>query len=180
MKIEITYYRASITEELNQVLKLQEDNLPKKLSISEKEKEGFLTVHHTFDILKQMNDACAHILAKHNDEVIGYALCMTKAFKAKIPVLIPMFNEIESVISKDTKYIIMGQICVSKDYRKQGVFRGLYEFMSKSLKSEFNVIITEVDTKNTRSLNAHKAIGFENMKTYKSNNQHWEIIGLEI
>ncbi len=75
MKIEITYYRASTTEELNQVLKLQEDNLPEKLSVSEK--EGFLTVHHTFDILKQMNDACAHILAKHNDEVIGYALCNT-------------------------------------------------------------------------------------------------------
>lgn len=174
----VTYHRASTTEELNQILKLQQDNLPQKLSISEKQKDGFVTVHHTFDILKQMNDACPHIIAKHNDEVIGYTLCMTKDFKTKISVLVPMFNEIELVVDKNVNYVVMGQVCVSKNHRKQGVFRGLYQFMSKSLKHDFNTIITEVDVENVRSRNAHKAVGFEHLKNYRSNNQLWEIISL--
>lgn len=180
LKTKITYHRASTTEELNQILKLQKDNLPQELSASEKEKEGFVTVHHTFDILKKMNDACPHIIAKYNNDVVGYALCMTTDFKTKISVLTPMFLEIESVISKNIKYIVMGQVCVSKNYRKQGVFRSLYRFMAQTLKPDFNVIITEVDAENTRSLNAHKSVGFKTLKTYMSQNQLWKIIHLDI
>lgn len=175
----VTYHRALTTEELNQILKLQQDNLPQKLSMSEKQKDGFVTVPHTFDVLERMNDACPHIIAKHNDVVIGYALCMTKVFKEKISVLIPMFNEIESVVPKNVKYVVMGQICVSKNHRKQGVFRGLYQFMIESLKQDFDTVITEVDVENLRSLNAHKAVGFGHLKNYRSNNQFWEIISLD-
>ncbi len=180
MKTNITYHRVSTIEELNQILKLQKNNLLQELSASEKEKEGFLTVYHTFDILKQMNDACSHIIAKHNNTVIGYVLCMTKDFKNKISVLVPMFNEIELVVSKNINYVVMGQVCVSKYYRERGVFRGLYKFMGESLKSNFDAIITEVDVKNIRSSNAHKAVGFKLLKNYMSNNQLWEIISLEI
>lgn len=180
LNTKITYHKASTIDELQQILKLQQENLPQELSAIEKEQEGFVTVHHTFNILKQMNDACPHIIAKHNGNVIGYALCMTKEFKTKISVLIPMFNKIESIISKDANYVVMGQICISKNHRKQGVFRGLYVFMAKALKLNFNIIITEVDSKNIRSLNAHKAIGFKSLKHYESNNQFWEIISLKI
>ncbi len=176
----ITYHRVTTVEDLNQILKLQQDNLPKELSASEKEKEGFVTVHHTFDILEQMNAICPHIIAKHNDVIIGYALCMTKDFKAKISVLIPMFNEIEPVILKNSNYVVMGQVCISRDYRKQDVFRGLYHFMAEVLKRDFDTIITEVDIENTRSLNAHKAVGFKHLKNYRSSNRFWEIISLEI
>lgn len=178
--INITYQRAKTIEDLNQILELQQRNLPKNLSSSEKESEGFVTVTHSFKLLKQMNDACPHIIAKHNGCVIGYALCMTTNFKAKIPVLIPMFNEIESVISKHLNYVVMGQICIDKTARGQGVFRSLYQFMAQELKNDFKAIITEVDIKNTRSLNAHKAVGFTPLKNYTSDNQVWEIISLAI
>ena len=127
-----------------------------------------------------MNAICPHIIAKHHDEVIGYALCMVKDFKAKIPVLIPMFNEMESIILKNSNYVVMGQVCISKDYRKQGVFRGLYHFMAEVLKRDFDIIVTEVDIENTRSLNAHKAVGFTRLKNYRSSHRFWEIISLEI
>ena len=73
----------------------------------------------------------------------------------------------------------MGQICIAKDYRSGGVFRELYQFMKQELKEEYNAIITEVDVKNTRSLNAHKAVGFKVLKNYRSNNQDWVIVILE-
>ena len=86
LKNNITYQRAKTTEELHQILALQQKNLSQHLSAEDKETEGFVTVKHSFDILKQMNDVCPHIIAKEHNDVIGYALCMTKDFKSKIPI----------------------------------------------------------------------------------------------
>lgn len=174
---EIKYCRASTDEELNQILKLQKQNLPKVLSNSEKELEGFVTVDHTFDILKQMNDSCPHVIAKEGHKVMGYTLCMHPKFADGIEILKPMFKEINKVIS-DHNYMVMGQVCVDFQYRKRGVFRGLYNFMKQELKETFNYIITEVDAKNTRSLNAHLAIGFKILKEYHADNTDWVIISL--
>ncbi|WP_242156234.1 GNAT family N-acetyltransferase [Aestuariivivens sediminis] len=176
----ISYQRAASDDELRQILALQQKNLPQSLSLKEREQEGFVTVVHSFELLKQMNAACSHIIAKYQGEVIGYALCMTKDFKLKIPVLIPMFNEIESVITDTSTYVVMGQICIDKHMRGLGIFRGLYEYMSRTLKNKFNMIITEVDIKNTRSSNAHKSVGFRLLTHYESNHQGWELIGLDL
>ena len=178
LKTKITYHRVETDEELNAILKLQSENLPQNVSVSEIQKEGYVTVHHTFDILKRMNNSHAHIIAKHNENVIGYALCMSKRFRNDISILAPMFNEIDAVVPNTLSYIVMGQICVSKKYRKQGVFRGLYHYMSEVLKPNFSVIITEVNTQNTRSSKAHHAVGFQHLKTYTSNGEVWEVISL--
>ena len=181
---EIIFTRAKTDIELKEILSLQRENLPQQLSQTDKVQEGFLTVQHTFELLKKMNSKCAHIIAKHDDKVIGYALCMLQEFKNDIPVLVPMFKQIDTQLKKQNKqhinYIVMGQICVSKNYRKQGVFRGLYLHMQKEMASEFDAIITEVDASNIRSSNAHKAVGFELLHEFTSNNQHWELILLKV
>ncbi len=183
MKTNITYHRASTTEELNQILKLQEKNLCHLISDEIKEKEGFVTLQHDFNMLKKMNDAYAHCIAKHKGKVVGYALSMLKDFKNDMPLLAPMFVEIDKVIkqqSGSSNYIAMGQICIDKKVRGQGVFRALYSYMAQELKNDFDAIITEVDTKNTRSSNAHKAVGFKLLKKYISNNELWEVIILKL
>lgn len=183
MSSEITYHRAKSIEELKAILKLQEENLRDLISDEVKQKEGFVTLQHDFDLLKQMNDACAHSIAKCNGEVVGYALSMLQEFKMDIPLLIPMFTEIDKTLkvqNLDINYIVMGQICIAKRVRGKGVFRELYNYMAGEFKNDFEAIITEVDTSNTRSSQAHKAVGFKVLKNYKSNNQLWEIISLEI
>ena len=174
----ITYQRATSDEELQQILELQQQNLPTVISSQEKKNEGFVTVSHTFEILKEMNDVCAHIIAKSEGRVIGYALCMHPKFADDITVLRPMFDEIETTLPKTENYITMGQICIDKAFRKQGIFRKLYETMQTSIRPEFGTIITEVDTKNTRSLQAHYAVGFIDIKTYRSGGQDWKLIRL--
>ncbi|MBT8273459.1 MAG: GNAT family N-acetyltransferase [Bacteroidia bacterium] len=172
----IIYKRAETAEELNQILNLQRINLPTEISNEEKQSEGFVTVHHDYDILKAMNDKCPHIIAKHSDKVIGYTLCMDRSFKNDIEVLKSMFGQIEKKIEKTISYIIMGQVCIDKAYRKQGIFRGLYQQMKSALKSQFDLIITQVDKSNIRSLNAHYAIGFKILYSYRSNEHDWEIL----
>ncbi len=172
----IRYTCVSTKEELEQILKLQKANLPTSISIKEKNIEGFVTVKHDMEILSNMNDIVPHILAKDESKVIGYALCMHPKFAERIAILKPLFSKIESLIKKETKYIVMGQICIEKEYRKKGIFRKLYRKMKKSMAPDYSTIITQVDSVNTRSLQAHYTIGFKLLKSYKADNHNWELI----
>lgn len=175
----VCYKRAESIKELQQIRSLQKENLVNKLSLEEKKKEGFVTVSHTLEVLEQMNIKCSHIIAKDNDTVVGYALCMHPMFANDVEVLKPMFVEIEKIFTKEYSFIVMGQICIDKKYRGKGLFRQLYATMKDALQPKFDAIITEVDVDNTRSLNAHYVIGFKDLTTYISNGQTWKLIVLK-
>lgn len=172
----ITYTIASKDEELHQILALQQSNLSESISSNEKQKEGFVTVKHNFDILKKMNTRQQHIIAKHDDKVVGYTLCMTIDFGNDIEILQPMFAKIDTLIEPKTNYIVMGQVCVDKAYRRQGIFRGLYQKMKSSLQEKYSLLITEVASNNQRSLEAHRAIGFKDVIIYQADTIEWHIV----
>jgi hypothetical protein len=183
----ITYTRSTSEEELNQILRLQQCNLPNSVSEAAQNTEGFVTVQHDLQLLKAMQDTCPHILAKDGNTVVGYALSMHPDFGDSIAVLKPMFAEINSVKHSAStalrltleRFIVMGQICIDKSYRKQGIFRNLYKTMRDHLLPPFLAIITEVDAKNDRSLKAHYAVGFEDLARYTAGGQEWVLICLK-
>lgn len=177
---QIQYKRAQAIEELHQILALQQANIPSAITIEEQQKEGFVTVHHTFEVLKAMNDKCPHIIATYKEKVVAYALCMLRDFKNDITILRPMFEQIDNCLPIHKTYIVMGQICIDKAFRKKGVFRGLYNFMQKELQLRFDMIITEVDKKNVRSMNAHYAVGFKLLHSYTAGQHDWNLIYLDI
>ena len=62
----------------------------------------------------------------------------------------------------------------------KGIFKGLYNYMKTAICVDyFNLIITEIDTHNTRSLTAHKSIGFKKLHDYSIKNKDWRIVTLK-
>ncbi len=173
----VYYKRAETDTELQQILELQRDNLPASISSEVKLDEGFVTVEHSFELLKRMNSRCQHFIAKEKENLVGYALCMHPDFGEEIDVLRSMFREISRNYTEED-YIVMGQVCIHKDFRRKGIFRNLYNEMLFGIQPTFHTIITEVDHENTRSLNAHYAIGFEHICTYRSDDHNWALIKL--
>lgn len=178
--MSLNYTRAQSRAELEQILALQQENLKDILSPSEMDGEGFVSVTHSLELLEAMNKVCPHILAKEQDSVVGYALCMHPDFSEAIPMLRPMFKKVRTLVDPAHRFVIMGQICIGKSWRKKGIFRGLYTSMQNALLDEFESIITEVDDKNQRSLKAHMAVGFETLDVYSSENRTWHLIQLPI
>ncbi len=176
----IRYKQTNSDGELQQILTLQQENLPKNLTKEELRTQGFLTVTHTFDLLKKMNDVFPHTIAVHHNKVIGYALSMHPRFADEIELLRPMFSEINKVVEVTSDCMVMGQICIAKTYRGLGIFRKLYGKMQEFLAPSFTRIITEVDTSNIRSLQAHTAIGFCELKRYMKKGREWSLVLLEI
>ena len=179
-------FQAAATEDLPAILALQQANLPQNISAEEALAQGFLTVEHELPLLAEMNEACAHTIGKDGEELAGYALSMTRDFSSRIPILLPLFELIDQLDWEgrsvaEIPYILMGQVCVAKGYRGQGVFKGLYEEMQRRMGRDhaYELIITEISTRNTRSLRAHQKVGFIDMHQYQApNGEQWVVVGL--
>ncbi len=93
----LTFTKATSTNDLEGILFLQKRNLAQGLPPEEIQSQGFVTVNHSFDQLKKLNDIERHVIAKDGDKVVGYVLAMTQASKSDIPILIPMFDVFNNI-----------------------------------------------------------------------------------
>lgn len=159
-------------EDLEGILVLQRQNLKDNLTAKEIATQGFVTLEHNMTLLSQMNTPYPHTIAVNQSQIVGYALSMMPELHNSLPALRPMFNEVKALSS----YVVMGQVCIHKDFRKIGIFRSIYEHMKNKFRGEVDYIVTEVANDNIRSMHAHFAVGF---KKY-CEREGWSIILLEI
>ena len=155
--MELKYTTIDSDFDFEQIIRLQTENLRLTKSPEEEKEQGFVTVQHDISILKEMNESAKHVVAKDGDKIVGYALAMTRDFNTKIPILGAMFESLDDLILDgkrvgDGDYIVMGQVCIDKPYRGQGVFAAMYDYYFKLHKPVFGYVITEVAARNTRSV----------------------------
>jgi ribosomal protein S18 acetylase RimI-like enzyme len=170
-------------EELEQILQLQAANLRDHVSPEQAVSQGFLTVAHTLDVLERMHALAPSVIAKDGERLAGYALVMPVEARAFVPLLEPMFQLLETLSwrgrpLRESRYYVMGQVCVAEAYRGQGVFDALYREHRASYGTRFDCIVTEVATRNTRSMRAHTRAGFELIKTYRDATDEWAVVVL--
>ena len=129
-----------------------------------------------------MNEIEPHIIAKSDDKVIAYLLAMTSASKDNIPVLKPMFAIFDNIYFNNKavsayNYIVVGQVCVDKAFRGQGVLDNCYEAYERTFNDKYDFAITEIAVRNNRSINAHKRIGFSQLHSYTApDGEKWSIV----
>jgi len=177
----IYYTQSNDRSDLEQIIQLQIENREENLSSNELHQEGFVTVVHDLPLLKEMNAPHPHTIAKDDDLLIAYVLTMLKSLKDRIPMLVPMFKQINSTIYKgvslnEVDYFVIGQCCVKKGYRGQGVFKGLYEKMRENLSPHFKYAITEISVRNPRSIRAHEKMGFKVFKEFSDATDDWVLV----
>ena len=172
---------ASNINDLQQILVLQKKNLAPNISKEEAISQGFVTVNHSEEMLVMMHKLAPSIVIKDDDIVVAYALTMLCECKNLVPELKTMFAGFDSLDWRgkrlnEYEYYVMGQICIDKAYRGRGLFELLYQKHKEVYESAFDFIITEVATRNTRSMKAHKRIGFETIHRYKDELDEWEVV----
>jgi len=160
--------------ELEQILALQRANLAPALSADESAAQGFLTVVHDLPLLRRMHAIAPSIVAIDGDVLAGYALVLPVDCRELVPVLAPMFDRLDRLGA--TRYYIMGQVCVAKPYRGRGVFDALYAAHREHLSAGYERCITEVATRNTRSMRAHERVGFRVLDTYTDATDEWVLV----
>lgn len=178
---ELQYTQASKASHLEQIMSLQGKNLEELLSSEEVASQGFVTLQHDLALLKKLAGPHRHIIALHGQELAGYALVMLKEFSEAFPILVPMFEKIGQIHYQgsplaSSAYFVMGQVCIDKPWRGKGIFAGLYQQMRQRLRASFEYCLTEVATRNARSIRAHEKAGFHTINIYEADGEEWAIM----
>jgi len=162
--MESVIFKTANTEaDLLGILELQSENHLEQISSLD---EGFVTVKHDLHLLKKMNDLAPHVIAKNGEKVVAYVLAMTQASKEDVPVLVPMFEQFNALTYRGKplplwNYLVVGQVCVGKNFRGQGIFEKMYAYYKNIYEKEFDFAVTEIAINNPRSIRAHQKLGFE-------------------
>lgn len=172
---------ASGDHDLMLIIGLQDRNHLDRVLSREQATDGFVTVRHSLEILREMNAAAPQVVAKKGGEVVGFALVMLPKFRDAIPVLRPMFDQFGSVLVggrpiSEHRYYVMGQICVAEASRGSGVFDRMYAEHKALFSNEFDLCVTEISSSNLRSLRAHSRVGFRTVARYRDTFDEWDIV----
>lgn len=119
-------------DELEQIYHLNHQNLKQNLSEEDKQKEGFVSWQYSLQLLHEMHSLASSIIVKDDARVIGYALATlpeAAAFHTDLKIMIDNLQPLTYLDRSifDYSFYCMGQVCIQKDYRGQGVFSMLYQ-----------------------------------------------------
>jgi hypothetical protein len=178
----MVYKRVNSEQELQLILDLQWENHKSQISDEEKKSQGFLTVRHSLEELSYMHAIEPSVLAMSDNILAAYVIAMTTQSRNVIPALVPMFEMFDNLTLNYKKlstytYMVVGQVCVSKNFRGKNVFSSVYEAYKNFFKEKFDFAITEIATNNLRSMKAHQKLGFETIETYTDEfDIEWNIV----
>lgn len=184
MLAEYAFGPARSDADLRAILTIQRANAPDLLSETEQREQGFVTVRHDPVLLADMNTAFPHTVARYRGEVVGYALCMLPQFAKRVPVLAPLFARIphlawqgESVTQ--IPYVIMGQVAVAKSHRGRRLVDTMYADLCSRLYPDYQLLLTSIAARNTRSRRVHERTGFAELGRFGSPDEEWLVVGRE-
>jgi ribosomal protein S18 acetylase RimI-like enzyme len=167
--------RAEITE----LLALQRANLAINLDAETIESQGFVTFVYTPEVIEKMMQAAPQIVARADEQIIGYALTTTVEVGLDNELMRPLveLSQKLSPLSKKPIYF-MGQVCVRAGYRGIGVFDALYQEHKEVFKYQYKAVVTEIASDNLRSLAAHRRVGFQTLHTGfdEVHNKEWQVV----
>ena len=167
--------------ELEGIRNLQEANLKKNIPEEEAEAEGFVTAEYSIEFLEKLHRAYPSIIAKDEGQVVGFALVASKSIRHDHDLLADLFNTIDKIIFKnqplkDARYVVVGQLCVARNYRGRGLVQQMYQHFKSCLSGEFDYCLTDVAADNPRSLKAHIKSGFQVVDTLTYGGLNWNIV----
>jgi len=159
--------------DLQQILELQAANLEPALTDTA---DGFVTVVHTLPILRAMHALMPSVVARDGGRVVAYALSMPRQTRPLLPILAPLFEKLDGLLAGERWYV-MGQVCVDRAHRGTGVFDALFAAHRVHFQETQDLLVTEIATRNVRSVRAHARVGFAPLLTYRDDVDEWVIVG---
>ncbi|HBS29131.1 MAG TPA: GNAT family N-acetyltransferase [Phycisphaerales bacterium] len=177
---------AKSDDDLRAILSLQASNHHSALSKSERLSQGFLSLRHSLESLREMNAPWPHTVARAGTEVVGYALVTLPRHAPLAPDLSPMFARFESTPLHGKpiaahRYFVMGQVCVAREHRGKGLLGAMYRSQARQMREAFDWSVTEINADNARSLAAHAREGWSEIDRYPDESgRFWAVVALDL
>jgi GNAT superfamily N-acetyltransferase len=181
----ITLAVASSDRHFEEILALQRRYHVRTLDPEVQSREGFVFAEHTAPLLRRMAARSPQAIALSRDRVVGYCLSLPVSLKDEVPSLAPMFRHFAKCSWRgkplsEQSFVVGGQVCVDREYRRQGLLARLYEQLRVSLPAPCDLCVTEISTRNPVSIRAHEKMGFEIISRYADEIEEWVIVAWDL
>ena len=81
---------------------------------------------------------------------------------------------------KDKNYIVVGQLCIEKQFRGKGWANKIYSYYKENYCVNYDYAVTDISSNNPRSLKAHIKAGFVIIHRFKYEESSWDIVLLNL
>jgi len=168
-------------EQLQQIHTLNQKNLKDHLTAAEQNDQGFVSWSYPLDLLQRMNDLAQSVIVTDGENLAGYALTTLKEARSFHPELDLMFKSFEGLEFKGRplfsyNFYCMGQVCIAKEYRGMGVVSMLYDQHRNTYGHQYDFLLTEISTRNIRSMKAHEKVGFQSIHHHRDHMDEWAVV----
>jgi L-amino acid N-acyltransferase YncA len=168
-------------EELKGLKALQNANLRRLIGEEEAMKEGFVTSEYSFELLQKMHQEHPSIIAKEGNDVVGYVIVTNKSVYGEHEEIDHLFDTVDAMeyngqLLKNASYILVGQLCVGKSHRGQGLVQTMYNYYKENFSDKYQYLVTDISQANPRSIKAHKKSGFETIGVIEQVGTGWDIV----
>ncbi|MDQ3551335.1 MAG: GNAT family N-acetyltransferase [Bacteroidota bacterium] len=168
-------------DEIHQIHALNQKNLRQNLTPCIQKEEGFVSWLYSIELLEKMHHLAPSVIIKDGDIVAGYALTTLKESAEFHPDLQIVFQNLQKLQLNNQpifnyRFYCMGQICISKEYRGKGLVNMLYQKHKEIYYKEYDFILTDIATRNSRSMKSHQKIGFKTIHSYVDNIDEWDVV----
>ena len=155
------------------ILKIQQEHLLKNVSTDTEKKDGFLLFETAAETLKEIIEEEKIIISKVDDDLAGYLILMTPEKLKKSDFYALFLENIKNFKYKDKQldnynYIVYAQAAVSKKYQGMGLNRKMQKEAKERFINYYDLGIGEINTKNEASLKVNiDRLGWKPVGIYK-------------
>ena len=177
----LTTKLATTDQEIQQIAALSNANRSDNITTEEKTAEGFVSWVYTPEILHTINAIAPSVIVMDEDILAGYAITLTSECISVYPNAANTYIHASPLHFKgrtlgEQRFYLMGQICVAKAWRGQGIVGALYNGHRHFYSPRFDALVTEISMANPRSLKAHQKVGFETIDRHYENGHDWAVV----
>ena len=167
--------------ELEKIASLNQANLKINQSEQHIREEGFVSWSYPVPLLEAIHAFAPSVIAMDDNTLAGYALTAVHAARSVHPELSLLMDmlaplEYEGRPLFDYRFYMMGQICVAKPYRGQGIPDAMYQYHRDAYAKDHDFLLTTISTQNVRSLQTHERIGFKVSHTVNDRFGDWVVV----
>jgi L-amino acid N-acyltransferase YncA len=169
--------------DIDQILKIQSDNQRDHLTPSQRE-NGYLSIAFSADEFRAFDKDLCVVVARENQEIIGYCCISSARFNAQFPILDQIVADMASYPVPDTKETpqmettcIYGPVCISAPHRGGGVLKKLSSFgLEVAGKMGYSCCLSFISAENVRSIKAHRKLSFQEAGKVRHNGNEYRVI----
>jgi hypothetical protein len=178
-------FRCFQTEDIPELLRIQNDNLRINLSQTD-QANGYLSVDFSAQQFQEMHNEIPIIVADLGAGLGGYLCSSSLQYSSQVPLLAHMIGLFNETTYRNRplgafRCFVYGPVCIDRALRGSGLLNGMFEGLMGRVAGRFDVGTLFISSDNPRSLYAHvHHLGMQELRSFTFDENDFFLLAFDV